>query len=436
MTSQPRVRRAVILALALVVVLAATLGVRLWSNARLDRALTRLDEVGGGLDYAALAPKRVEPRRENAAFWLRTGADLLSPDSEFLKRRVDTMGSPWTDADVQSFEQLRADNVEARSMMGRAADLERSSFEIEYGRGASAEIPNFLNLIQAARFLAVESDFHQQRGELPAAATALHLIERLATVQRAEPMLISNLTAAATERLYLDRLEAMLQTTRDIDTLRRFTRDLDRLDAGMPMARAITFDVAVTYPAVLRDPGAWPEETPLPRTQRIMRSARPALRVTGLDRLMAALFVETGARAIQSSGRPVTTMTTEQYEREVLDLESLPAGLGTMARQIVPAYLNAIQRDQWTRDARALARLAVELSLSRAGHGSYPTALQSSPVGVATGETATYSVLPDGGVEIAFPEAESTWAREKEITSRRKGVVTTATFNLRWRLPA
>jgi hypothetical protein len=221
-----------------------------------------------------------------------------------------------------------------------------------------------------------------------------------------------------------------------VDTLRSFTRDLDRLDAAtLPMARVLTFDVVATYPAILREVSVWPEGMPLPRTQRIMRRARPALWATGLDRLMAALFVETGTRAVESVGRPVTSITPEQYQHDVLRLSGLPPGLGTMARLIVPNYLNAIQREQWTRDARALARLAVELSLSRAGHGAYPPAVASLPVSAATGETATYTVAPDGGVELAFPEAESTWTREMERTSKRPGVVTTASINLRWRLP-
>ncbi len=230
----PRRRWLLILALAIVVVLAVTLALRLYSAARLERALSRFEQATGGLRFAELAPSRVEPRHQNAAFWLRSGADLLvyGDPPGLLERRLAEVGSPWSEADQQAFVDLLAANEPARSLMDRGASLDRSSFEVEYRRGADAEIPNFLPFVHAARLLGAECDFRQQRDELEAALATLHLLERLAAVQRREPMLISLLTGVATERIYLDRLEAILADARDVDTLRALAHDLDHLDAA------------------------------------------------------------------------------------------------------------------------------------------------------------------------------------------------------------
>jgi hypothetical protein len=440
MTTRPRRRRSFVLALALVVALAATLAVRLYSAARLERALERFESTTGGLRFAELAPARVDPRHQNAAFWLRNGADLMvdgSPEwPTALERRTAEIGSPWSDADQKVFLAVLAANEPARALLDRAASLERSSFEIEYKRGADAEIPNFVPLLRLARHLALECDFHQQRGDLSSALESLHLLERLAAAQRAEPFLLALLTGAGTERLYFDRLEAILRDVRNVDTLRAIARDLDHLDAAtVPGPKVIAADVAATYPSLLRPMPPWPDLFPEPGDRRLLRWLHPLLRATGLDRLTAALYVEVGQRAAEAANDPTADYTLERFERDVLRLHRLPPGLEWLARLLGPNYLNAIQREQWGRSARALARLAVELSLSRAGHGAYPTA-PTLPVSAATGETATFATGADGSLEIAFPRAEAAWATEKSRWSQGPmGVIGKSDFNLRWRLP-
>jgi hypothetical protein len=81
-----------------------------------------------------------------------------------------------------------------------------------------------------------------------------------------------------------------------------------------------------------------------------------------------------------------------------------------------------------------LARLAVELSRSRAGDGHFPSQPITLPIAAATGETATYETDADGSVEIAFPQAEAGWAEETKRVAKRPGVISTPDFNLRWRL--
>lgn len=435
MTSVVR-RRGVVLAIAIVVLLAATLALRLYSGARLERALRSFETATGGLRFVELAPPRIEPRKDNAAFWLRSGVELLIYDeNEFYQRRVREIGSPWSEADQQAFLALLAANEPARSLMDRAASLERSSFEVEYREGAEAEIPNFLPFLHAARLLGVECDFHQQRGELDRALATLHLLERLAAVQRAEPMLISLLTGVATERMYLDRLEAILRDARDPAVLRAVAQDLDHLEAAtVEPGKVFAADVGAGYPTMLRRGFDWPEGFPEPPSRAVLRRLRPLLWATGLDRLNAAIFVEAGQRAVASVQQPAAAMSPEDFDREVLRLDALPPGIGTMARTMAPNYLSGIQREQWGRSARVLARLAVELSRSRAGDRHFPSQPITLPIAAATGETATYETDADGSVEIAFPQAEAGWAEETKRVAKRPGVISTPDFNLRWRL--
>jgi hypothetical protein len=211
-------RWALLLAGLIVVALAVTWGARWYSTHRLERAMRRFEAEAGSLDLAAYAPPAIEDRRQNAALWLRAGADALYFDprqSALLERRIVALGEPWPADDTAAFGALLADHAAARQLLGRAALLERSSFEIRYQDGADADIPDFLTLLRAGRLLAVECDFRQQRGETDAALAALHLLERLTAAQRSESVLIALLAGSATERLYLDRLEAVLRATDD-----------------------------------------------------------------------------------------------------------------------------------------------------------------------------------------------------------------------------
>jgi hypothetical protein len=420
--ANPRRRRGLLIALGIVVVLALTLALRLYSSARLERALDHFEAETGGLHFSALAPRRVEPRKDNAAFWLRAGADVLIEGDEdstaLLRQRVAAMGSPWSEADQRSFLALLGANEPARSLMDRAASLERSSFEVDYAKGADAEIPNFLPFIRAARFLGVECDFHHQRGDLNRALETLHLLERLTAVQRREPMLISLLTGVATERIYFDRVEAILGDMLDVVALRAIARDIDHLDAVTVATRSVlAAEVAASYSTVLR------------RRPGLLRSA------SGLDRLDVALFVESGGRLVDSTIHAMTETSPDLFERDVLRVRRLPPGIGTMARLTVPNYLHGIRRAQWVESARALGRLAVEVSLARVGHGRYPPSPAPLPVAVATGETATYEIAADGSLELAFPQAEASWAAEKARFVNQPGTTSGPDFNLRWRLP-
>jgi hypothetical protein len=425
------------LALAVVVVLGAMLVLRRQSTRRLERAIARFEAEAGSLDLSTYAPPPVE-RRENAALWLRAGAGALildTPQNVLIERRVRALGEPWTPADAESFAALLADHEPARRLIDRAASLERSSFEIEYRRGAEAEIPDFLSLLRAARLLAVECDFRQQRGESEPALAALHLLERLTAAQRAETVLIALLAGSATERLYLDRLEAMLQLVADPDAVRALRRDLEHLDSStVPPQRSFAADTAAVIPWILRNPGEWPSEISPAAGRSAPGPLRPYIALIGLDRKAAALVLEMGLQTVESVTIPSARWDAGEQTRARKAPDRLVPSAATIARALAPNYRHAIQRLQWIQSARALGRLAVDLRLSRLGHGVYPSQPADLPLSAATGETAVYRILDDGTVEVAFPAAEANWEIE-EARADQTGKIGTADYNLRWRLP-
>jgi hypothetical protein len=426
----------VVAAVALVLALAALLALRLYAVRRLARAEQRFEAEVGSLDASTYAPPPIEERRQNAAFWLETGAGALAYDDRqttLLEQRLAALGQPWTADDQTAFLALLADNAEARGLINRAANLERSSFGIDYGGGPGTELPDFLDLLRAARLLAVECDFRLGRGERDQALAVLHLLERLAAAQRAETVLIALLTGAAAERLYLDRLEAVLgDATLTVDELRDLRRDLDHLDSvTVAPQRSLAVDIALSSRSSLHAPLEWPAELPEPPERRRWRHLLPLHRLFGTDRLEAAMMLESGVRLVESLDTPLASVDLGDYARRVVAPRGGLPGVGTVARLMAPNYLNAIQREQWTRSSRQLARLAVDLRLGRVGHGSYPERPTELLASAATGEAASFAMLADGSVEIAFPEAEASWETEKKRLSAQPG----RDYNLRWRLP-
>jgi hypothetical protein len=247
-------------------------------------------------------------------------------------------------------------------------------------------------------------------------------------------VLIAALAGIGIERLYLDRLEAVLGAARDQETLVALARDLDHLDAAtVPLRRAIAFDAAATYPWLLRHPPEWSEMLPGWRRRSLRRAAWPVFTASGLHRLVVALGLEASVRAV-SHDQPAADIDPEVYRREVIALRSAVPMVADFARLTTPMLLDAIRREQLTRSSRMLGRLAVELSLARAGHGRYPTAPPELPVSPATGETALYRLGDAGAIEIAFPEAEAIWEAEQQSLPTRRGSLA-ADLNLRWRLP-
>jgi len=439
--SSRALRRIGLAAAALAVIaLAAALALRLYSTRRLERAIERFESEAGSLDLATYAPPPVEDRSRNAALWLQAGAQALLLDPEqnrLIERRIGALGEPWTAADAEAFAALRAEHDPARGLMHRAAGLDRSSFEIDYGRGAEADLPDFLALLRAGRILAVECDFELQRGRLEPALAALHLLERLTAVQRAESALIALLAGAAVERLYHDRLEAILQVVEDEDTLRRLRRDLDHLDAAtVAPQRPFAADTAAVIPWVLRHAGEWPDWAgPEPASGLLPNGVVSGLSTIGLGRAAAAMVLEIGVRTVQSVEVPAAAIDPAAYAREVMmDVRSPVPYAARLARVLAPNYLHAIRREQWVRSARALGRLALDLRLSRAGHGAYPRPPIDLPVSAATGETAVYRILEDGGVEVVYPETEASWDAE-DRRADKTGKISSAKVNLRWRLP-
>jgi hypothetical protein len=437
MSSRAARRLWFLLATVVVIVLAVTLAVRLYATRHLERALARFEAAGGHLDLADYAPPPIEDRTQNAALWLRAGADALIVDDEqkeLVARRVRLLGEPWPAADVSALEALLADHQPALRLIERAAGLDRSSFEIEYLRGAQADLPDFISLLRAGTLLAVASDYRLQRGDVDQARSTLHLLERLTAAQHAESVLIAHLVGAAVERLYHERLEAMLQVA-DLDALRAMRRDLEHLGASsVSPGRPFLAETGLVVPYML---GAtrMPPGLPVPESSDDGLRLPWLLRAVGLDREVAALLLETGLRVAESVEEPLARVGPDDYLRSVMARSRLPLAT-RLARPLTlaPNLLDAIRREQWVRSARALARLALDLRLSRLGHGAYPPPSIELPVSAATGERAVYRMLDDGSVEIAFPEAEAIWTEEQR-NADLSGKIHVADVNLRWRLP-
>lgn len=395
---------------------ALVLAVRWHAHSRLERAKVAFEAELGSLEPASYAPPPVA-RDDNAAVWLQEGIEALELTSEqtsLVLTRMRSLGSAWDAADEAAFLVVLDDTAKARGLLERAAGLERSSFDIDYGNEPprfdeiASAMPAFLH---AGRLLTVECDFRLQRGELEAAIAALRALERMTGALRQEPLLLTVLTGHALEHMALDRLEAVLDRVDDAMALRSLARDLDRLErSAEPMARALAFEAAVSHQWRLRRP----ERSSSARSfsPLLVRWGEAALRRTyaalGGHALVAAIHLEKTVRIVDRLQAPTAGLDGHAFDRELLRRSWLP-GTELLLWPAHHMFADRMQREQANQAARRLARTALELRRARLERGAYPLELAELPISPYTGEAATYVVGDEGGVELAFAKDERAW---------------------------
>ena len=428
---------ALVLALAIALALVGSLLLRVHAARRLEQAQNRFQTEVGSLDIAAYVPDPVA-EAENGARWFVAGAQALilsDADWDLVNRRIRTLGEPWPPQDQEAIVALLEAQSGALELLQRAGELDSGDFGIDYERWFEAELPNFVELLQAGRVLAVRCDWEEQSGDLEAATATLRTLERLAATQLHEPPVIGLLAGSAVERIYLDRLESLLQRIDDPAELQRLRADLDHLsDAALDPRVPFSADIAVTS-AWIRERGPFTEATFVanfdPEADAVLRGL---LRRAGYADLVAAVQLEAAMAMLARWEDPLA----EAHEAAFLPdgrRRSWVPGADRLAAFVTPNFSDAMRRAQATRSARALARTALDLRQTGLEAGAYPPRLEDPPVSEYSGETATYRV-GDDGAEIAFPAAERAW---EDLMGPhavpRRGLMFPVTLRLRWRLP-
>jgi hypothetical protein len=405
-----------------------------YASLRLHRAEARFEAEAGSLEPASYAPAPVE-REQNAATWLAAGIDaagLTTAQPEIVTRRSERLGSPWTAEDEAAFDALIERLAPARAHLDRAAALERSSQGIDYtSLDLDLELPDVLAALRIARIVDLHCDLALRRGAIDGAIADVALLERMAAIQRREPLILTALVGAAIERIYLGRLELVLGAVQDAAQLERLGADLDHLErSAAPLRRVLAREGAWGHAAMRRsanDPCR--QQLASPRLTRwlteLSRAARALLRVEWVQQ---AELLEAYTALVEGAGEPIAGLDAPQSVARLLEKRPLwPRGPVTEA--LLPNLADAIHKDQATTSMRRLARTALRLRSARLQGGSYPASLPDPPVSDYAGDVADYRRLDDGSVEIALVETQRAW------NERYAKLEAAHARNFSWRLP-
>lgn len=399
-TPRRTVVRAAILAVAvlLVLLLAANLVFLRVGNARLREVRAELTARAGVTDLASFERRRI-PDDVNAARWLEAGAAALVWSPETKRTIGDATTSPVSAWSPEQAVAVRAALEECRpafDLLQRAVELPESSFGIRYRDGASAELPDLLQLISAGRALMVEARVAFADGDPERAVRALRPLSRLAVALEEEPLLITELVGIACERMLLtvvaEAASADAPWALDPTLLAHLEATVPRHDLADVLRRALAFEGLV----ISRILSGHPEET---------ESLSPS------ERLFLRLFTPTAANEVIRQLLAWMDLIEVPYCSAPDRFESKPPEgfVGQAAKGFVPNLRSAIVRNQAVLALRQLTFAALEVRTTAAMTGAYPSdagsvAALASPSPL-TGLPVAYRVDPDRRALLDLPGA-------------------------------
>ncbi len=336
------------------------------------------------------------PDEENAAKWLIGGAGAVVW-SMAEKAAVGTAsGLPFSEWDQETKATVRealARHRGALNTMSVAIGLENSSYDIRYADGTEAELPDLLELIQAARLLASDARIAFADEDPQAGLSALATINRMAKSLYEESTLITYLIAVAIERIML------VQAAEAVSSDASWAREpgfLDELEAVVPqtdqmrdLRRVLAAWEATLWAAVTKGVTRWEFDQ------------KGSLELPDdLDR-----------EDIQKARQRVEEWLPIPFGRTPERLTQLEAGAKAQEPENgiesdLVGFNNAIGRAQSVAAQRQLIRAAIAMRRTMLETGSYPIERPDDPDLINpdpfTGKQLSYEPGPDGILTLAI----------------------------------
>jgi hypothetical protein len=382
-----RVVRVVLIGLAVLagVVLALSLGVRLYGAQRLRSESARFEREVGPLNLLTFVRPRV-PVEENVVTWLRPGilAVVLFPNERAVVGKLS--GSPastWTKDELATLELLIERNGPAFEILGRARGLTASNWDLEYEKGNATKLPDLLAAMNAGKLVAARGRLALGRGDREAALASAEVLGALARSHELENLTIMLLIGSSLERLQLGLIREIV-TSPEADG-----RELDRIEASLSGV-----DLARAFRETLRgDAAAMRQDVEGQEFQDLMPRAIPRSLAVGVAKLMVAGAIEARRVVEPTLFGPVKAPIDDPGEtyRNASWWERLKAVYG-------PHIRSAAARGTATTSARELARLAIVLRRDALASGSY-SATFVTPTDPLTGEAFAFA-MSGSGVEL------------------------------------
>lgn len=415
------VRRTVrVVGVALVVVLAGLLALRIYGNRRLAAAEREfVANVGpmGGNPYASPSV----PDEANAAIYLRAGAEavvLPGGDKALAAEFTSLDRTGWNAQQVTEIRRILAANAPALELLHRAAGMTRSSFGLVDPASVDEDLKTklpLLKLLWAQRLLWLDAHLALRDGDMARLADDARAMSVMAAALERESPLIAELVGIAAEKILLGTVaDAAASPHLEAATVAGLSEALLDLDLRAAWRRSLAFEFKL--------PGASQVvRRELERKGGIVRSAIylaapsyfDAPSVAWMAHLLVAVDVPYGTRLAPLA---------QQRPRSVFS----PLAIRT------PNLIQAVGRNQVILSERRLARLALALRRQALQTGTYPDSLaaflEAGALDPFTGERLTYTLRPDGSAQLSVLGGVKLWER------MQKNVGFAGPFT--WELPA
>lgn len=386
-------RAAVVLAIGLVVLLAASLGLVVYGEWRLARATERFEATLGSSDLERFMRPEL-PAAENAATWLQAGAAaiVVSEDRGFDDLRA-RGAAPWGEEATGLARRLVEDNGPALELLWRAVGCAGSSYELDYRLGPQTNLPPLVDLLMASRLLAIDGRLALVDGDMGRLRLDLATLDRLADSLAEESLLITALLAMGVDREYLHLVHRLVTGGGGEALLAEIEAALAGRERQAAFLRSLAGDGSMVPRSsawMLQEPGGGP----LGWARRQL--ARPA------EKLLLADLLDEYSAIGELAAMPWPEVVAASEAR-------IAAGFPRFfAVSLYPNLVDGVGKLKAGQSVTQLALEAIRYRRALARDGAYPTA-RPALVDPYTGGEVRVEHRPDGGVSLEVPGGLDLW---------------------------
>ena len=386
-----------VLAVALILLLAVGWVVRRVGESRLAAAKVEFEVEVGSLALADYVLARLDDS-DNAASWLRAGAEAMEIPADGSEMISDVMGQEIESllpATVEAARALIESNGDAYELLAKSIDLAGSSFNFEYEEGFAAETPPLLELYQAGRMVGMDLRLALHAGDVDRVQRDLDILDQLSTALRRESFLVSALVHLGVERLYLGAVRDVLKSGGANESiLLELQRNLAVRGSADAVRRAIAGETAAVLQAA--DSGLVDKGT----TGLLGRASLWLLEPFQLLGLLD--FYGHVASALEVPW--IQTLASTRTGQTETDWRTHPF--------MAPNILDAVDKLKASELGRNLAIAVVDLSLRRVELGEFPDRLEPQVSDPYASGTVLYERVANGEARLEAPEASALWEAE------------------------
>lgn len=380
----------------------------------------------------------VVPDAENAAFiYTNAIAQIRSNSISWeIESELSTRGTPLSEKARVAAEQAVATNQAALDIARRSTLLPRARYPVNYLDGPNAELPHLAGLKQLAKLLEYEAVLKADAGDANGAVESVNTSIRAARSLDNEPLLISQLVAAAMLTMSCQSLERVLCRTSTTDEgLRGLMAQLHAAEATNRFQVALVGERAQTMELIrlLQDDVRHFIEIANKNSSEEERVELP-VRNPGVGWKMIGFFDRDRAFFLRAMDTNLAILTLapprslqfsnhlEQMDTRALKGHFIFSSMTLSGLKRIPtrdASLHAYLRATMAAIAVERWRVAHAGSLPESLDALVPDLLPSIPIDPFDGQPLRYKLLPRGfAVYSVGPNQRDDYGREKP--SRRQ----------------